>query len=570
MEMESAAQEVGLVLRDELHELLKAAIERAIEDGQFPPQAREVAFALDTPPRPELGDFSSNAAMVLAKTVRQAPRQVAEVIVQRLGEHELVEKVEIAGPGFINFHLAPAWLESAVAQVLEQGEEYGRSDWGGGRTVQVEYVSANPVGPLHIGNARGGPYGDVVANLLEATGHQVQREYYINDGPANTQVQVFGASVQARYLELLGEDVVFPEEGYQGEYVTDLAMELVGKYGDKYRDVPRDAEGAYQFFQLVADRMVEMLQQDCEALGLHFDVWFSESSLGESGTISKVVALLQERGAAYEADGAVWLKATEFGDEEDRVLVRSNGATTYIASDAAYAYNKFIERDFEHVIYVWGPDHAGYIPRLKAAVAALGVDPDHAEIIIYQTVRFLRGGEPLRLSKRRGAIVPIREIVEEIGLDATRFFFLLRSVDAHLDFDLDLAKQKTEENPVYYVQYAHARICSLQREAETRGFEQTSSPRLELLTDPAERDLMRAIMEYPRLVSGAARDRAPHRLTHFAVDLARRFHQFYDRCRVLAPEEPELSQARLALAQATAQVLRNLLGLLGVEAPESM
>ncbi|MCD6351716.1 MAG: arginine--tRNA ligase [Armatimonadetes bacterium] len=568
--MESAAQEVGLVLRDELHELLKAAIERAIEDGQFPPQAREVAFALDTPPRPELGDFSSNAALVLAKTVRQAPRQVAEAIVQRLGEHELVEKVEIAGPGFINFHLAPAWLESAVAQVLEQGEEYGRSDWGEGRAVQVEYVSANPVGPLHIGNARGGPYGDVVANLLEATGHQVQREYYINDGPANTQVQVFGASVQARYLELLGEDVTFPKEGYQGEYVTDLAMELVGKYGDKYRDVPRDAEGAYQFFQLLADRMVEMLQQDCEALGLHFDVWFSESSLGESGTISKVVALLQERGAAYEADGAVWLKATEFGDEEDRVLVRSNGATTYIASDAAYAYNKFIERDFEHVIYVWGPDHAGYIPRLKAAVAALGVDPDHAEIIIYQTVRFLRGGEPLRLSKRRGAIVPIREIVEEIGLDATRFFFLLRSVDAHLDFDLDLAKQKTEENPVYYVQYAHARICSLQREAETRGFEQTSSPRLELLTDPAERDLMRAIMEYPRLVSGAARDRAPHRLTHFAVDLARRFHQFYDRCRVLAPEEPELSQARLALAQATAQVLRNLLGLLGVEAPESM
>lgn len=563
-------REVSHPLRESLRELVRAALRLAAERGDLPQEVCNVAFDVSKPPRPELGDFSTNAAMVLAKVARRAPQAVAEAITRHLARHPLVERVEVVAPGFINFHLSPGWLQSAVAECLERGEAYGRSTLGAGKRVQVEFVSANPVGPLHIGNARGGPYGDVLSNLLEATGYEVTREYYINNGPENTQIQTFGASLQARYLQLLGEDVPLPEGGYQGEYVIELAQEIVDREGDRHRDVPRDQEGARTFFWLVADRMVEMLRKDCESLGIHFDVWFSEQSLADSGAVDRAVALLKERDAAYEADGAVWLRATQFGDEEDRVLVRSSGAPTYIASDAAYAVNKFLERGFDHVIYVWGPDHAGYVPRLKAAVAALGVEPERAEVIIYQTVRFLRGGEPVRLSKRQGSIIPISEIIEEVGLDATRFFFLMRSVDAHLDFDLDLARRRTEENPVYYVQYAHARIRSIEREAAARGFEVTQAPRLDLLTDPVEREVMRFLVEYPELVSDAARERAPHRLTHFAVDLARTFHQFYDRCRVLAPEEPELSAARLALVQATGQVLRNLLGLLGVTAPEQM
>ncbi len=557
-------------MRDELDELLQAAVARAVEDGALPAEAADVPYDVSTPPRPELGDLSSNIALALARVARKAPMAVAQDLIARLPDHRLVERVEALKPGFINFHLSPAWLESAMAECLRLGEAYGTSDWGAGRKVQVEFVSANPVGPLHIGNARGGPYGDVLASLLEATGHEVTREYYVNNGPDNSQVLTFGRSLQARYLQLLGEDVPFPEGGYLGEYVSDLAQELVDRHGDRYRDVPQDNAGAHRFFWLVSDRMLETLREDCDVLGLDFDVWFSEQSLSDSGAVARAVARLKELGVAYEADGAVWLRASDFGDEEDRVLVRSSGSTTYIASDAAYAVNKFIERGFDHVIYVWGPDHAGYVARLKAAVAALNVATDRAEVIIYQTVRFLRGGEPVRLSKRQGSIVPIREIVEEIGLDATRFFFLMRSVDAHLDFDLDLASRKTDENPVYYVQYAHARICSILREAPSRGVEEATEPRLELLTHPAEREVMRAILGYPDLVSGAAVDRAPHRLTHFAIELARSFHQFYDRCRVLDAHEPELSAARLALVGAVGQVLRNLLGLLGVEAPERM
>ncbi len=557
-------------MRDELRRLIARALEKAAADGVLPTEAAHAEIELSRPPRPELGDFSSNIAMTLARVARMAPLKIAEEIVQRLPQHEFVASVEIAKPGFINFRLSPRWLTEAVARCLELGEKYGCAEWGRGRKIQVEYVSANPVGPIHIGNARGGPYGDVVANLLEATGHEVVREYYINDGPENTQVRLFGASVQARYLQLLGEDVPLPEEGYQADYVVEIARRLLDEHGDKYRDVPRDDEGALKFFWLVRDWMVEMLKEDCAALGIEFDVWFSEQGLHDSGAVRRIVQLLGEQGATYERDGAVWLRSKQFGDDDDRVLIRQTGAATYIASDAAYAYNKFVERGFDHVIYVWGPDHAGYVPRLKAAVAALGVEPDRAEVIIYQTVRFIRGGEPVKLSKRRGEIVPIRQIVEEVGRDATRFFFLMRSVDAHLDFDIDLARQQTEENPVYYVQYAHARICSIQREAEARGFELTSRPNLNLLSHPSEIEVMRLIADYPELVTSAARNRAPHRLTHFAIDLARAFHQFYDRCRVLDAGKLELSAARLALVKAVGQVLRNLLGLLGVSAPERM
>lgn len=557
-------------MKERLRKLLCEAVAAATREGQLPAEAAEVDIHVERPPRPEMGDFSASGAMGLAKVVRRPPIQVAETIVSHLPADPLVEKVEIAPPGYINFRLSPRWLTDAVADCLTRGSEYGRSDWGAGRRVQVEFVSANPVGPIHIGNARGGPYGDVLAALLEATGHQVTREYYINDGPENTQIVVFGASVQARYLEALGLEAELPEGGYQGEYVAELGQALAAEYGERYRDVPRDEEGALLFFSLVRDRMVEMLREDCDALGITFDVWFSEQSLYESGAVEVAVNKLVELGAAYERDGAVWLRSSDYGDDEDRVLVRQSGAPTYLASDAAYGLNKFFERGFDHVIYVWGPDHGGYVARLKAALAALGVPSDRVEIIIYQIVRILRGGEPVRMSKRAGNAIWLRDVIEEAGRDAVRFFFLLRSVDAHLDFDLDLATRQSEENPVYYVQYAHARTYGIQKEAAARGFPGPSTDHLELLSHPAERDLMRYIADYPELVSEAARQRAPHRLTHFALDLARAFHQFYDRCRVLDPSNPDLSAARLALVVATGQVLRNLLGLLGVRAPERM
>ena len=557
-------------MKEVIRQLVASAIEKAVEDGALPEEARGVEFDVTEPPRPELGDFSTNAAMVLTRVARRKPMEVAEALVQRLPQHEMVAGAEIAPPGFINFRLAPAWLEEAVAECLEKGEEYGRSDAGRGKKVQVEFVSANPVGPLHIGNARGGPYGDVLASLFEATGHDVTREYYINDGPENTQIRLFGRSVQARYLQLLGEDVPLPEGGYQAEYVIDIARRLVEEHGDRLRDIPQDDEGGLQFFRLVRDWMVEMLREDCRAMGIEFDVWFSEQSLYDSGAIDRAIEKLREIGVAYEKDGAIWLRSSDFGDDEDRVLVRQSGAPTYLASDVAYAMNKFFERGFEHVVYVWGPDHAGYVARLKAAVAALGVEPERMEIIIYQTVRFLRDGEPVKLSKRHGRMVPIREIIDEVGRDATRFFFLLRSVDAHLDFDIDLARAQSEENPVYYVQYAHARICSIEREAAARGFKVEGRPALSLLTHPAEREVMRYIADYPGLIVEAMQQRAPHRLPHFAMDLARAFHKFYDRCRVLDESQAELSAARLALVRAVGQVLRNLLGILGVTAPERM
>ena len=557
-------------MKDRLRELLAKAVAAAVDAGELPAEAGGVDVCVERPPRPEMGDFSTSVALALARVAGRPPMQVAETLVSHLPSDAFVEAVEVAPPGFINFRLSLRWLTEAVAECLRRGQDYGRSDWGAGRRVQVEFVSANPVGPIHIGNARGGPYGDVLASLLEATGHQVTREYYINDGPENTQIVVFGASVQARYLQALGVHVELPEGGYQGEYVAELGQALAAEHGERYRDVPRDETGALLFFGLVRERMIQMLREDCDALGITFDVWFSEQSLYDSGAVAAVVEELLRRGAAYERDGAVWLRSSDYGDDEDRVLVRQSGAPTYLASDAAYGLNKFFERSFDHVIYVWGPDHGGYVARLKAALAALGIQPERVEIVIYQIVRILRGGEPVRMSKRAGNVIWLRDVIQEVGRDAVRFFFLMRSVDAHLDFDLELAARQSEENPVYYVQYAHARTYGIQKEAAARGFPGPSVERLDLLSHQAERDLMRYIADYRELVSEAARQRAPHRLTHFALDLARAFHQFYDRCRVLDPSNRELSAARLALVVATGQVLRNLLGLLGVRAPERM
>ncbi|MGD9497859.1 MAG: arginine--tRNA ligase [Armatimonadota bacterium] len=553
----------------QLVELLHAAYAAACAAGELP--ACEVDIRLEQPPRPEMGDFSCNLAMVLARPAGRAPREVAQILIDRLPQCPLLERVEIAGPGFINLYLSPGWLQDTVREVLLRAERYGQSTWGEGRRVQVEFVSANPVGPLHVGNARGGPYGDALASVLQAVGYDVQREYLLNDGPDNTQFRLFGASLQARVRELLGLPAHMPEEGYRGNYVTEYARALVAEHGEQLAAIPEDEEGYYRFALLGEELVVAEIRETLAMLGIQFDSWFSERTLFDSGAIDAKIDELWERGVLYERDGALWLRTTDFGDEEDRVLVRASGAKTYLMTDLAYADDK-LARGFERLIYVWGPDHAAQVPSVRAGLAAAGIDPAVTEFIIHQIVRLTEGGEVVRMSKRKGTIVTLRELIEDVGPDVTRFFLLSRSVDAHLDFDLELARQESDENPVYYVQYAHARICSILREARQRGFatDDLLEADLSLLEHPDELRLMRWLAEYPGEVSEAARQRAPHRLAHLSRDLAATFHQFYGTCRVLDERAPELSRARLALVSATGIVLRNVLGLLGVSAPEQM
>ena len=555
------------MIRSVVQDIVAKAAAEAAEAGEIPQVEAGVEIA--PPKNPDHGDLATNIAMVIASKAKVNPRQVAESITARIADDPILASVEIAGPGFINFRLTETWLQDTISRCCAEDEDFGHSELGQGQRVQVEFVSANPVGPIHIGNARGGPYGDALASLLQAVGYEVEREYYVNDGPDNTQLKLFGSSVQARYRTIAGHETALPEDGYQGQYVIDLARGLWEKDGDAHLEVALGEDGGLVFARLVEDTMIGWLREDCRAVGVEFDVWFSEQSLHENGSVQREVHRLLDRGRAYEKDGATWLKTKDFGDEDDRVLVRSNGQYTYIASDVAYAADKF-DRGFKHLIYVWGPDHAGYVARFKAAIEALR--RGSCEIIIYQQVRFLERGQPLGLSKRKGAIVSIRDLVNEIGRDATRFFYLMRSVDAHLDFDLDLARTQSQDNPVYYVQYAHARICSIGREGRQRGIitDDDGEPDLSLLTHEDELGLMRKIAEYPHEVQEAAMQRAPHRLTFFARDLAQAFHQFYGACRVLDAESPELSQARLKLVRATQIVLRNILGLLGIESPESM
>jgi arginyl-tRNA synthetase len=557
-------------MQQTVHDLVAGALAGALADGSLP-DVPLPAFEVHTPPRPDMGDFACNAAMALARTARMAPRDLAQVIISHLPDNPYVERVEIAGPGFLNFHLGTRWLYDALRDCLARGSEYGRSECGAGTKIQVEFVSANPVGPLHIGNARGGPYGDVLCNLLAFSGYTVEREYYVNDGRDNTQLQTFGRSLRLRYLELLGETVGFAEGLYTGEYVTDYARRLVDEQGEGLRDVPDAPAGWVQVADVVVPWVLEAIRRDLGELGIGYDVWFSERELHDSGAVRDEVQRLIEMGAAYEKDGAVWLRTQEHGDEEDRVLVRETGAPTYIASDVAYARSKFA-RGADQVIYVLGPDHAGYIPRLRAAVEAIGIDLDRVEIILSQIVRFLRAGEPVRLSKRKGAIVTLRDLLDEVGRDATRFHFLTRTVDAHMDFDLDLATKQANENPVYYVQYAHTRTCGVLRKAEEEGAvaPPAAEARLELLTHSDELALLRKIADFPHAVAIAVDTRGPHQLTVFGRELAALFHQFYTTCRVVDPDQPDLSGARLCLVIGARTLLATVCRLLGIAAPDRM
>lgn len=537
---------------------LSAIAKGTIKEGELP------EVLLEVPPQKEFGDFASNFAMQSARTLKCNPRMVAQAVIDNL-DCAYVEKAEIAGPGFINFYLKDNWLSDMFSHIVEAGENYGNLTAPGDEKIQIEYVSANPTGPLHVGHGRGAAVGSSLANLMKAAGYNVTREYYIND--AGNQINNLAASVNARYLEAFGIDVEFPENGYHGHDIIDTAERIKRIYGDKFLHM--DEEKRIEEFRTIAlKEKLAALKEDLEAFNVTYDVWFSEQTLHDGNKIKEACDYLTERGYMYEKDGALWLKATEYGDDKDRVVIRDNGVPTYFAADIAYHRNKF-ERGFDRVINLWGADHHGYIARMKAAVGALGYNPDQLEVLILQMVSLYRNGELVKMSKRTGQSVTLNELIEEVGTDAARFFFVMRSIDSQLDFDLTLATEKSNENPVYYIQYAHARICSIFRQLKEAGIEEAASADYSLLTEPTETELIKKLGEYPELIAAAAKERAVHRVAHYVHELAGLFHSFYNQCRILGVD-PELQQARIKLVKATQHVLRHALGILGVSAPERM
>lgn len=557
------------MIRDKLSKIIEHALQAAKTSGELEFDIMP-EVSLEPPKNRSFGDFSSNIAMNLAREAKKSPRDVASIIINNVGDAEgMIERTEVAGAGFINFHLKPDWLYAALRRIEAEGDRYGFSDVGRGAKVQVEFVSANPNGPITIAHGRGGAIGDVIASMLSAIGYDVTRESYINDALNSTQMQNFGKSVHARYMQALGKDYPMPEDGYMGAYVTDIAKGIVTDHGDEYLSLPE--QDCITFFtQLAQDQMLDLQKAELAKFGVKHDVWFSERTLHESGKVAAAIETLKKCGYAYEKAGALWLKSTAFGDDKDRALVRSNGQPTYIAADAAYHLDKF-KRGFDMIVDVWGPDHHGYIARTKAAVAALGCDADKLQIIIYQAVRLLSGGEIVMMSKRAGDVILLSELVDEVGRDSARFFFIMRSADSTLDFDMELAKSQSNDNPVFYVQYAHARICSLLRLAQDGGLSVPSAAGtdLTLIGHEAEVALTRKLADYPDMVAEAGLSREPHRIARYVQDLAAIFHSFYTECRVIG-EDSALTNARLVLVNSTRIALANALRLLGIGAPEKM
>lgn len=546
------------------------------------------------------GDFACNVALLLAKSARRKPRELAELIVGTLPASEKVGKVEIAGPGFINFFISPAAFTAVVGEVLERGTAFGRSTLGNGKRVQVEFVSANPTGPLHVGHGRGAAYGATVADLLAAVGFEVHREYYVND--AGRQMDILATSVWLRYLDLCGETIPFPVNGYQGDYVWDIAATLHRDHGDALRhpvsavfqDISPDepaggdkevhideliarakqllgASAYRQVFDLGLGMILADIRQDLEEFGVVYEEWYSERALVESGKVDEAIRRLQAAGHVYEKEGALWFRSTAFGDEKDRVVVRDNGVKTYFASDIAYHMDK-LERGFERVIDVWGADHHGYVPRVKAALSAMGDDPGKLDVLLVQFAILYRGGERVQMSTRSGSFVTLRELRDEVGNDAARFFYVLRKCEQHMDFDLDLAKSQSADNPVYYIQYAHARVCSVMRQLAEKGlsYDQAAGlAHLHRLTESHEQALIQALTRYPEVVESAALAHEPHQLAHYLRELANGFHTYYNAHQFLV-DDGGLRNARLALINAVRQVIHNGLSLLGVSAPETM
>ncbi len=553
-----------MTIRDEIAELVDAAAKAAQAAGEVPAVVLP-APAVERPSRPEHGDYASNLPLQLSRAARQNPMQLAETISKHISRHAAVGEVSLASPGFINIRLAEAWLAEQVNTVLSQGEGFVRSEMGGGRRVQVEFVSANPTGPLHVGNGRWAAIGDSLSRTLAAAGYEVEKEYLIND--AGTQSQVFGDTVFARYQQLFGKDVEIPPEGYPGDYVVEVAQEIKHELGDRFLGA---TETPVELRRLAADKMIGRIRDDLFALGVSYDVWFMESSMfEESDTYQVAMQHLRDRKAVVEKEGAVWFASSTLGEEKDNVLIRSNGAPTYFASDIAYHYDKFFKRGFDQVIDIWGADHQGHVSRVKTAVQSLGVEEGRLEIIIGQLVGLKRGGETVRFSKRAGEIITLREVIDEAGADACRFFFLQRSADSQMDFDIDLAKRQSTENPVYYVQYAHARSAGIMAQAALRGLGHDPGD-VSLLRHEAELTLLRKMLLLPELVESIAQNHEPHHLPHYALELATAFHDFYEKCRVLDEAEPDMTRARLRLIAAAKIVLASALGLMGMSAPEKM
>ncbi len=554
------------MIQSQLADHVRAAIARAQADGSLP-TFDVPPFEMERPQRKEHGDWSTGVAMVCAKPAGRTPRAVAEAIVAALGTPEHVSSIEIAGPGFINIRLSHAWLTGIVRTVQEADAAWGSSQVDEPEKIQIEFVSANPTGPMHLGQMRWAAVGDTVARLLDAVGNTVEREFYINDH--GVQMDKFGASIAARYLQLFDRDAEIPDGGYQGAYVAQLAKEIVVEVGDRFVDAPEDERTT--FMRVEGERRMLLQQRESlAAFGVEFDVWFSERSLHEEGAVGRVIEVLEELGHVYEKDGARWLRTTDFGDDKDRVIVRSSGVPGYVAADVAYFLDK-LNRGFHRLIYLIGADHHGWVRQLSAAIRALGEDPEHCEFLVGQFVHLVRDGKVLPMSKRQGEGVAFHELLAEVGRDAARYTFLRSGIDQTFNFDVDLVRSQTQENPVYYVQYAHARICSIMRHAAEQGVSMipVDEVALDELQHEAELDLLRKIAELPEAVIVAANLRAPHRMTRYAEDLAALFHAFYRDCRVVS-DDAGLTQARLHVCRAAQITLRNALALLGVGAPESM
>lgn len=550
-------------IKDLLNNAIHNAAQQAIADGAFSAEALP-QIILEVPPQKEFGDYATNFALQAAKAARTKPRTIAEAIVERLKE-DWLEKAEIAGPGFINFYLKTNVIYDKLAAIIASGVNYGTLDKKQGEKIQLEYVSANPTGPLHVGHGRGAAVGSALVNLMRAAGYDVQSEYYIND--AGNQIDNLAASVNARYLELLGQSSDFPENGYHGQDIVATAQRIIDGHGDQY--LKMDANERLNIFkELALQEKLTALKEDLAAFNVHFDVWFSERTLHEANAIKETCDFLLNNGNIYKKDGALWLKSTAYGDDKDRVVIRDNGVPTYLAADIAYHRNK-LERGFNTLINIWGADHHGYICRVKAAIAAMGYEAKALEVLILQMVSLYQNGELVKMSKRTGQSITLTELIEEVGTDAARFFFIMRSIDSQLDFDLDLAKSKSNENPVYYIQYAHARICSIFRQAKEAGITITDKPAFKLLTMPAEIDLIKKMAEYEEEIAYAAKERAPHRIARYVHELAGAFHSFYNQCRIMGVE-PELAEARLALVGAVKNTICHALTILGVSAPEKM
>lgn len=587
-------------MKDQLKNLIQQALTALIDQQRLAAEIASFDVQLERTKDRSHGDFASNIAMVLAKPAKMNPREIAQQIVEALPSHDMVEKVEIAGPGFINFTLSASARQQVVADVLQAAGQYGLSQYGKGKKIQVEFVSANPTGPLHVGHGRGAAYGSVVSSLLKAVGFDVHREYYVND--AGRQMDILATSVWLRYLEKCGEKFTFPSNGYRGEYVLDIAEALKQQHGESLRHaassvfdgVPADepqggdkeqhidgltqqaknllGEERYrQVFDLGLNAILDDIRDDLAEFGAQYDQWFSERSLVESGVVDEAIEQLKKADMLYQQEGAWWFKSTEFGDEKDRVVVRDNGQPTYFASDIAYHLNKY-QRGFDQIIDIWGADHHGYIPRVKAGMAALGQQVDQLTVLLVQFAVLYRGKEKVGMSTRSGEFVTLRELRDEVGKDAARFFYVLRGADQHMDFDLELAKSQSNDNPVYYVQYAHARICSVFRQLAEKQLDwdqQAGLKNLSLLIEPHEEALLTMLSRYPEVLELSAISHTPHLLAHFLMDMARDFHTYYNAHHFITDDMP-LSQARLTLIAAVRQVIANGLGLMGVSAPQSM